>query len=150
MNPFKTWKIGFLNLLLLCRLIAVSWAQNDYQSILLNYYTQQLVAHSASLFAATTESFTFITRFKKPKDRWSKVLFTITSGFLLGLSIYPGVRILVYGLLTRATIGVSPNDKYDELVKYTIAVKDYLFKKLEIPLARGVTSMYPNVFSNSV
>lgn len=65
MDPFKTWKIGFLILLLLCGLMAVSWAQEekkekeplpDFQSILLNYYTQQLVAHSASLFAATARA----------------------------------------------------------------------------------------------
>jgi len=131
MNPFKTWKIGLIVLLLSCWLVTVTWAQNDYQTILLDYYTQQMVAHSASLFAATMASFTFITRFiEKASKRGvkSKIVFLMVSALLLGVVIYIAFRIMVYGYLASGTLLFPKSSKsYQSLAEYSNDVSEYVF-----------------------
>ena len=115
-----------------------SFAQGDYQTTLLNYFTQQLIAHGAELFAAMMASFTFISRFiDKASNRgiWSVVVFVLIGGILLGLSIYIGVRLVNYGYLASATIQFeNPPETHSSLQQYRNAVLSYLKKVYYITL----------------
>jgi len=131
MNLFKSWKIGLIVLLLSCWLVTVTWAQADYQTVLLDFYTQQLVAHGISLFAATVASFTFITWFiDKASKRGvkSKIVFLMVSAFLLGVVIYIVFRIMLYGCLASGTLFLPQSSKgYQSLAQYNDAVQKYIF-----------------------
>jgi len=115
-------------------------ANDDNQSILLNFYAQQLVAHGAELFAATTATFTFITKFidKATKgDKWRKIVYILISGVLFSSSIFLSFRIFYYGYLCSGVI-VFPDENIvfpeflqnnSTLAAYKKNIDDYVFSE---------------------
>lgn len=105
----KSLLVCALVFLILCSVNLVYADEPDYQDTLLNFYTQQLVAHGASLFAATSAAFVFITRLI-PKKREKKpptmraLIFIFFSGFLIGSVVFLGFRMFLYGALASGTI----------------------------------------------
>ena len=102
----------------------------DYQEILLNSNTQKLVSHSATLFAASIASFTFITGLIQRASKrgvYSKIVFVISSGVLLGITSFIMCRISYYGYRESATIQFPlPSEEYPSLITYTVHVEHYL------------------------
>lgn len=102
----------------------------DYQQILVNYYTQQLVAHGAMLFAASAAAFTFVRAFVKKNKAFSVLVFIVLGGLLLGLVIFLGFRLLYYGALTNGVVNFPiPSNKYFDsnltLANYAQDVNSY-------------------------
>jgi hypothetical protein len=99
----------------------------DYQQILLNYYTQQLVAHGAMLFAASVAAFTFVSRFvKKTKKASSVLVFIVFGGILLGLVMFLGIRLLYYGVVTDGAVNfANSSDIYPNLGEYAANVNSF-------------------------
>ena len=109
--------------------------EDRYREILLSFYTQELVAHGAMLFASSTASFMFFTRFIKRVNRrfWSLFVFVLFSGVLLGFSIYVGFRLLFYGALTNGVAHFSTTE-CDSFGKFVNEVTDYTVETEKIPL----------------
>jgi len=104
----------------------------NYQEMLLNFNTQELVSHSAALFAASIASFTFITNLIKRASKrgaYSRMSFVIFSGILLGTTIFIGFRILYYGYRASVTIAFPlPSEEYPNLQVYASHVEDYYLR----------------------
>ena len=135
----------------LCLTISTSaqtYESADPQSILLSFYTQQLVSHSASLFASTTASFTFITRLIERKllnSRRSRTVFILCSGFLLGITICIAARLIMYGYLASAVIAF-PKSNYD-LVHLQEALMSFFFESYcKIQPILNLLSHYTSMF----
>ena len=71
----------------------------DVQASLLSFVGQQAIAHAAAIFATLTAAFTFATVQKKlDGDRTAFCVFILS--ILLAGSIYAGLRLYYYGLLS--------------------------------------------------
>jgi len=114
-------------------LVNPTWAETDYQEVLLRFHTQQLVAHGAQLFAAAAATFMFITRLVEKTDTTRKRIgFVIFSGFLIGGTTFIGLRLMVYGALATGTVNfpIPAKTYYDAgllLTNYTIDVNVFTF-----------------------
>jgi hypothetical protein len=87
----------------------------NYQGMLLDFYSQQLLAHAVSLFAAITASFIFTTYFFDKSSRrgmWGKSVFLVFCGLLFAIVFYIGARMVFYGYLASATIFHGPSMNY--------------------------------------
>jgi len=124
----------------------------EYQEILLRFYTQELVAHGAMLFASSVAAFTFVTGFinaRKNDNRfWRSIIFVLFSGLLLGITIYTGFRLLHYGVLTNDILRFDTEplrEHNNTLETFTEAFSEKrferhvgLFKNLLIKISRGL------------
>ncbi|MFB0522691.1 MAG: hypothetical protein ACETV1_02895 [Candidatus Bathyarchaeia archaeon] len=72
----------------------------EYQRLLLDYYSRQLIAHGAMLFAAGAATFRFTTGFidKTNKHFASGVVFVFLAGLLLSVCTYLGLRLVAYSV----------------------------------------------------
>jgi hypothetical protein len=79
----------------------------DFQAILLSFFGQEILAHSATLFAALTGAFFFI-HYLRPKE-WShfawRIPFSVIAALLVTGAIYSGFRIICYGQLAYLVMG---------------------------------------------
>lgn len=114
-----------LSLVIPCSILSAQAERLEYQDALLRFYTQELVAHGAMLFAASAASFRFITYYSGRTDtRRSKVAFILFGGFLLGAVLYVGSRILYYGALTEG-VTKFPRKPDGNFGKYANEVYNY-------------------------
>jgi hypothetical protein len=98
----------------------------DFQAILLGFFGQEIVAHSATLFAALSGAFIFMSYFR-PKKRWHfawRVSFSVVAALLVTGAIYSGFRIISYGQLANLIYGDPTVDvgKYSSLSNYYTAI----------------------------
>jgi hypothetical protein len=99
----------------------------DFQAILLSYFGQEILANSATLFAALSGAFIFI-HYLRPKE-WShfawRILFSIIAALLVTGAIYSGFRIICYGQLAYLVMaGPTDVSKYSTLSQYYHAIVD--------------------------
>lgn len=119
-------------------------SRTDFLEILLNLYSQELVAHGAMLFAASAATLRFVTGFI-PKVSQSKqpgtqgltkrkcILYVVIGGILIGLVLYLGFRITYYGSLVHTLIRSDINStEFNSLPDYVSNIstytKDVLYK----------------------
>jgi hypothetical protein len=99
----------------------------DFQAILLSFFGQEILAHSATLFAALTSALFFI-HYLRPKE-WSHVAWRIPFSFIAALlvtgAIYSGFRIICYGQLAYLVMAsLTDVSKYSTLSEYYHAIVD--------------------------
>jgi hypothetical protein len=103
--------------------------------MLLSFFSQEIVAHSATLFAALGGAFFFL-RYLRPKE-WShsawRIPFSVIAALLVTGAIYSGFRIISYGQLANIVYG-DPDPKLDvskycSLSSYYQAITDEAQKR---------------------
>jgi hypothetical protein len=98
----------------------------DFQGILLSFFGQEIVAHSATLFAALGSAFFFI-HYLRPDSRrhftW-RIAFSIIAALLLTGAIYSVFRIICYGQLAFIAMADRSIDvsSYSRLSQYYDAI----------------------------
>ena len=111
--PFPVILLGLLLTLLVGSLASPDCAQIsyleqgvEYQKVLLDYYSRQLIAHGAMLFAASAATFRFMTGFidRTSKHFASGVVFVFLAGLLLSVCTYLGLRVVAYGAWAHGVI----------------------------------------------
>ncbi len=107
--------------------------EERYREILLRFYSQELVAHGAMLFAASAATFRFITGLigRTNKRLSSKIVFLFFSGILIGLAVYLGFRLLYYGALTSSVTTFDQPVGNKSYAEYARAISDYTETRVE-------------------
>lgn len=105
-----------------------SYEERSPREVLLNLYSQELVAHGAMFFAATAAAFRFVTHLVKESNNKGfmvsrrSVIFTLISGILLAFVIFLGFRILYYGALANTTIYFRPPTENETVGDYALTI----------------------------
>ncbi len=118
---------------------------SEFQKTILNFYTQQLVAHGSTLFAASTASFLFITRMIKrvdEKGRWGKFVFVLFSALLFTFVIYTGFRLMYYGRLANGAIKLDPLNNITSLRVFHSKVRDYTILNMSSTMERNLSANF--------
>jgi len=108
-----------------------SHSEINPQEVLLNFLSQELIAHGAMFFAATAATFRFVTHFVDERNNGHymlsrrSVIFTLFSGLMLGLIVFLAFRILYYGAMSTMVTYSSPMEnqtlgQYTSDVYYTM------------------------------
>jgi len=116
-------------------MMAPVYAENtDFQSNLLTYYGQQLIAHGASLFALLSATFTFIRSVmpivRKSPNKRNIITFLLFCGILLGGSVYVLFRMILYGYFVEGVIITPFEANYGNLSEYRAEVYNNVWAKV--------------------
>ena len=132
---FSLFLVSFFIVLISLPIVIYGLPERNPREILLDFYTQETVAHGAMFFAASAAAFTFITRLvEKVKDTKKSIIFMFFSGILLMLVIFLGFRIVYYGSLSNTII--LDNKIYPE----NLTLHDYALKVNENIMQRNSTA----------
>lgn len=82
-------------------------AATDAQASLLTLVGQEAIAHAAAIFATLTAAFTFATVQKEPLTRNRTTFCVLILSVLLAGSIYAGLRLYYYGVLSGIVLNHS-------------------------------------------
>lgn len=117
----------------------------DFQAILLSFFGQEILAHSATLFAALTGAFFFV-RYLRPKE-WShfawRIPFSVIAALLVTGAIYSGFRIISYGQLAYLVMaGPTDVSKCGTLSQYYHAIVDVAEGRASAHVLYGVAWIF--------
>ncbi len=122
-------------ILALFPLIAKCFSEINPQDTLLKFYSQELVAHGAMIFASTAATFRFITHFIKEGENDAymlsrrSIIFTISAAFLLGVVIFLGFRLIYWGEMANITVYKNPIEN-QSLGEYTLSVNNEMILRV--------------------